>query len=202
MKSKQYALWFLISVVESILTSEIELSLNALSEISIQIEITNLSIDVPKTSYSWNTINDIDIPYDGLQLRYRYASTSYFSNQTYWSLWDNARSFTKITNIPSTPWSGFNVFLLHSHAFPLSQPFYLRPESDTCEIPSVGYELSNDILTIRAHPLENIDIYTIHCFFTKMYSILRLSTHRLLDEFKEYTLIIEGIKKSLAPVTV
>ena len=72
-----------IFATESIMTSDISSKLNSLSKLEIIIEITNINIDVPKSSYLWNELENRDFIFNDITFSYRVANINYFPNETY-----------------------------------------------------------------------------------------------------------------------
>lgn len=191
---------FIVGLAKSILTSEILLELENLQDFSLIVEVTNLNIDCAKCSYFWNQSNNTDVLFKDVLIRYRYSGIGGFSNETYWKLWETARNDEKIARLENTHWAGFNVFILHSEQFPLYQPFYLQ--EDLCHDFFPVSTTSNDVITIKSHPLENINIHTIHRVFAQTYQLYRLETHKVFEYIRNYLEVFNKIKNSLGPITV
>ena len=157
-------IFLLFSFSQGLLTSEILSSFTELKNISILVEITNINLDVPKSSYTWNTFLDSDILYKNIKIRYRYTNISYFSNESYWSLWNFAQNSKNFSFIPIIYHSSYNIFLFHSENYLLIHPFYFYP-SELCQSSNITYLTNDKTISIYINPLENLSINTIHSLF-------------------------------------
>lgn len=156
----------LLLKASALLTSEISSKILSLQEVRIVIEVTDFNLDVPKSSYTWNRLEDLDIINPNLILSYRVFNESTYSNDTYWKLYD---LFTgpkeNLNNFPLI-WKTFQVFLIHSNNYSLHDTFFFRDYQNFSYPKLESVKIVGSRIIIYLHPLENLNIEGVHNIFS------------------------------------
>lgn len=158
----------LLLKASALLTSEISSKILSLQEIRIIVEVTDFNLDVPKSSYTWNRLEDLDIKNSDLILSYRVFNESNYSNDTYWKLYNLFLTPNETLNNFPLAWKTFQVFLIHSNNYTLYDTFFFKDYQNFSYPKLESVKILGSRIVIFLHPLENLNIDGVHNIFSKL----------------------------------
>jgi hypothetical protein len=154
--------FLLFSLCCALFGNDIVNRIEKLKEIELKVEIINVYLDLPESTYTWNKIPKSTQTYENISISYL---PSNLSESLYYKSWHFLNSNNSLLDFPKPAWSTFQIILLHSTSFPLFQTFQFRDHSTSCECSNPIPDIHEKRLFIKAHPLESISLYTLHDIF-------------------------------------
>lgn len=192
---KKFILVYVLGVY-GLMTNEILSKLSGLDQVQITVEIFNLFLDLPHSTYTYNKIQPTTIPISTTVINYLPSNLS-LTSQKYWETINflNQKN-PNFSYFPKFEWNSFQIFLIHSTNYTLFKNFQFSPE-DCCELIRFPFKTHLKRIFIECHPLEKVGIQEIHAIFTQS-----LKNSSFFDWVFMYNRLLNKTIEDLNPIIV